>query len=198
MRAADWADIEARVRPDPRAARAGRAGLHRQRRHDPVLGHGHHPAPPQRRHDPDARQPAAAARQHRQARRRPLPGARPLQRAGRPHDGHLREDCRTRSSTGSARAFGFEPPRAHGFDTIAAIEAMHDGRGKVFFAMGGNFAAATPDSAHVHAALRRCALTVHVQHQAQPLAPGARPRGADPAVPGPHRDRPAGRRAAGA
>ncbi|HEY0662803.1 MAG TPA: FdhF/YdeP family oxidoreductase [Lysobacter sp.] len=59
-------------------------------------------------------------------------------------------------------AFGFSPPRAHGFDTIAAIEAMRDGRGKVFFAMGGNFAAATPDSARVHEALRNCALTVHV------------------------------------
>ena len=59
-------------------------------------------------------------------------------------------------------AFDFSPPRAHGYDTIAAIEAMHDGRARVFFAMGGNFAAATPDTARVHAALRRCALTVHV------------------------------------
>jgi molybdopterin-dependent oxidoreductase alpha subunit len=58
--------------------------------------------------------------------------------------------------------FGFEPPRAHGFDTIAAIEAMRDGRAKVFFAMGGNFATATPDTAATHAALRNCALTVHV------------------------------------
>ncbi len=58
--------------------------------------------------------------------------------------------------------FGFDPPRAHGFDTIDAIEAMRDGGGKVFFAMGGNFAAATPDSDVTHAALRRCALTVHV------------------------------------
>jgi molybdopterin-dependent oxidoreductase alpha subunit len=59
-------------------------------------------------------------------------------------------------------AFDFQPPRAHGHDTIGAIEAMHDGRAKVFFAMGGNFAAATPDSARVHEALRRCELTVHV------------------------------------
>ncbi len=58
--------------------------------------------------------------------------------------------------------FGFVPPRAHGFDTIAAIEAMRDGHGKVFFAMGGNFAAATPDSDVVYAALRNCALTVQV------------------------------------
>ncbi|WP_158982214.1 FdhF/YdeP family oxidoreductase [Lysobacter panacisoli] len=59
-------------------------------------------------------------------------------------------------------AFDFAPPREHGYDTIGAIEAMHDGRGKVFFAMGGNFAAATPDTARVHEALRRCELTVHV------------------------------------
>ena len=58
--------------------------------------------------------------------------------------------------------FGFAPPRAPGVDTIGAIEAMRDGRGKVFFAMGGNFAAATPDTAATHAALRNCALTVHV------------------------------------
>jgi molybdopterin-dependent oxidoreductase alpha subunit len=58
--------------------------------------------------------------------------------------------------------FGFAPPREHGYDTIGAIEAMRDGRARVFFAMGGNFAAATPDSAVVHAALRNCALTVQV------------------------------------
>lgn len=58
--------------------------------------------------------------------------------------------------------FGFEPPRQHGVDTIAAIEAMRDGRAEVFFAMGGNFATATPDTAATHAALRNCALTVHV------------------------------------
>ena len=59
-------------------------------------------------------------------------------------------------------AFGFEPPRAPGTDTIGAIEAMRDGKAKVFFAMGGNFAVATPDSAATQAALRNCELTVHV------------------------------------
>src|SRR5690606_13623797 len=58
--------------------------------------------------------------------------------------------------------FGFEPPRAHGFDTIASIEAMIDGRAKVFFGMGGNFAVATPDSDATARGLRNCALTVHV------------------------------------
>ncbi len=60
------------------------------------------------------------------------------------------------------QVFGFDPPRAHGVDTVGAIEAMRDGVGKVFFAMGGNFATATPDTEATHAALRNCALTVHV------------------------------------
>jgi len=58
--------------------------------------------------------------------------------------------------------FGFEPPREHGVDTVGAIEAMLDGRGKVFIAMGGNFAAATPDTAATWRALRQCELTVHI------------------------------------
>jgi molybdopterin-dependent oxidoreductase alpha subunit len=61
-----------------------------------------------------------------------------------------------------AREFNFEPPREHGFDTVAAIKAMHDGRAKVFFAMGGNFLSATPDTEFTAAALRRCKLTAHV------------------------------------
>lgn len=60
------------------------------------------------------------------------------------------------------QVFGFEPPREHGFDTVGAIEAMLDGRGKVFIAMGGNFAAATPDTAATWRALRQCGLTVHI------------------------------------
>ena len=58
--------------------------------------------------------------------------------------------------------FGFEPPRRHGLDTVGAIEAMQAGRAKVFIAMGGNFAAATPDTAATWQALRQCALTVHI------------------------------------
>jgi molybdopterin-dependent oxidoreductase alpha subunit len=58
--------------------------------------------------------------------------------------------------------FGFEPPRAAGYDTVETIQAMRDGRIAVFFAIGGNFAAATPDSGVTEAALGRCALTVQV------------------------------------
>ncbi len=43
--------------------------------------------------------------------------------------------------------FGFEPPREHGCDAVDSIRAMRDGKVDVFFALGGNFAAATPDTA---------------------------------------------------
>jgi len=56
----------------------------------------------------------------------------------------------------------FEPPRKHGFDTVQAIEAMHQGKAKVFFALGGNFLSATPDTEFTATALRRCSLTAHV------------------------------------
>jgi molybdopterin-dependent oxidoreductase alpha subunit len=59
-------------------------------------------------------------------------------------------------------AFEFEPPRNHGFDTVRAIQAMHDGQAKIFFALGGNFLSATPDTEFTAAALRRCRLTAHV------------------------------------
>lgn len=60
------------------------------------------------------------------------------------------------------REFGFTSPRRHGHDTVAAIHAMHEGRAKVFFALGGNFLQATPDTEYTADALRRCRLTVHV------------------------------------
>ncbi|WP_369375823.1 FdhF/YdeP family oxidoreductase [Promicromonospora sp. Populi] len=58
--------------------------------------------------------------------------------------------------------FGFEPPRAHGFDVVDTVRALRDGQLRVFMAVGGNFAAATPDSAVTEAALREVPLTVHV------------------------------------
>jgi len=58
--------------------------------------------------------------------------------------------------------FNFEPPRPHGLDTVHAIQAMHRGEAKVFFALGGNFLSATPDTEYTADALRRCRLTAHV------------------------------------
>lgn len=61
-----------------------------------------------------------------------------------------------------AAEFAFEPPREPGLDTVQAIQAMHGGKAKVFFALGGNFLSATPDTEYTADALRRCRLTVHV------------------------------------
>ncbi|MCW3107356.1 MAG: oxidoreductase alpha (molybdopterin) subunit, partial [Segetibacter sp.] len=60
------------------------------------------------------------------------------------------------------KVYGFEPPREHGYDVVKAIEAMHEGKAKVFFAMGGNFLSATPDTNYTAEAMRKCDLTVHV------------------------------------
>jgi molybdopterin-dependent oxidoreductase alpha subunit len=61
-----------------------------------------------------------------------------------------------------AAEFGIEVPARTGYDTVGAIRAMRDGAVDVFMAVGGNFAAATPDTAVTEAALRSCGLTVHV------------------------------------
>jgi molybdopterin-dependent oxidoreductase alpha subunit len=58
--------------------------------------------------------------------------------------------------------FGFDPPRNHGFNTVEAIQAMLDGRAKLFLAMGGNFLQATPDTQRTARALQRCEMLVHV------------------------------------
>ncbi|CAM5305953.1 FdhF/YdeP family oxidoreductase [Streptomyces hirsutus] len=60
------------------------------------------------------------------------------------------------------KEFGFSPPREHGYDVVRAIRALRDGRAKVFFAMGGNFVSASPDTEVTEAAMRRARLTVHV------------------------------------
>ncbi|MGB5013333.1 MAG: FdhF/YdeP family oxidoreductase [Pyrinomonadaceae bacterium] len=60
------------------------------------------------------------------------------------------------------REFGFAAPAVDGLNTVESIAAMADGRAKVFFAMGGNFAAASPDTAAVTLALANCDLTVQV------------------------------------
>ena len=58
--------------------------------------------------------------------------------------------------------FHFDPPREHGTDTVNTIRAMHRGDIRVFFAMGGNFLAAAPDTDYTAQALKQCRLTAHV------------------------------------
>jgi formate dehydrogenase major subunit len=76
------------------------------------------------------------------------------------------------------KVFGFSPPRAHGHTVVDAVQAMIDGRAKVFIGLGGNFVAAVPDKPIAEAAMRRLRLTVgittklnrgHVVHGEQAL-----------------------------
>jgi molybdopterin-dependent oxidoreductase alpha subunit len=60
------------------------------------------------------------------------------------------------------REFGFTPPAHHGHDTVDAIGAMAAGTATVFIGLGGNFAAAAPDTERTRAALARCQLTVQI------------------------------------
>lgn len=57
---------------------------------------------------------------------------------------------------------GIAVPGRAGYDTVESIRAMRDGHAKVFIGLGGNFAAATPDTAVTEEALAGCELTVHI------------------------------------
>ncbi|TMU50524.1 FdhF/YdeP family oxidoreductase [Flagellimonas algicola] len=58
--------------------------------------------------------------------------------------------------------FDFEPPAKEGLDTVHAIQAMFEGKAKIFVALGGNFVSAASDTAYTAEALQRCKLTVSV------------------------------------
>lgn len=58
--------------------------------------------------------------------------------------------------------FNFAPPRMPGTDSVETIKEMHRGHIRIFFAMGGNFLAASPDTEYTAKALQKCRLTAHV------------------------------------
>ncbi len=60
------------------------------------------------------------------------------------------------------RVFNIQSPRHEGHNTVEAIQAMLEGRSKVFIGLGGNFAAATPDTPVTEQALSQCRLTVNI------------------------------------
>jgi molybdopterin-dependent oxidoreductase alpha subunit len=58
--------------------------------------------------------------------------------------------------------YAFKTPREHGLDTVDSLHTMLAGKAKVFIALGGNFAAATPDTTRTYQALKQCDLTVQI------------------------------------
>src|SRR5690606_10765904 len=60
------------------------------------------------------------------------------------------------------REFGISVPEEPGFHTVDAIRATRDGRAEVCVGLGGNFAAAGPDTEVLAEGLRGCELTVQI------------------------------------
>lgn len=58
--------------------------------------------------------------------------------------------------------FNFTPPQKPGLAVVDTIKAMADNKVKVFIALGGNFAAATPDTQATEQALSQCDLSVQI------------------------------------
>lgn len=111
--------------------------------------------------DPRGRQLPDAARQHRQARGRSVPGPRPLQRPGRPDDGHLGEDARL--LPGRARCRVPVRPAARSRVRLGRRCPRDAGRTRqVFVGVAGNFVRAVSDSDVAETALRSCRLAVQV------------------------------------
>lgn len=73
-------------------------------------------------------------------------------------DHHLRHPFLDRLGT----AFGFEPPRVAGHDTVATIAAMERGEVSAFVMLGGNWVSATPDTHRTARVLEGCDLTVSI------------------------------------
>ena len=163
-----------------------------------LLGDGHHPAPQRGRHGQGDRQPRVPPGQHRQARRRPVPGARPLQRAGRPHDGHLGAGARPLPRRAARRVRLRAAPRARLRHRRRGQGAARRRRQGLLRAWAATSSPPSPTPTVTEEAMRRRRAHRPRLHQAQPLPRRPRPRGADPARARPQREGPHRRpRAAG-
>lgn len=58
--------------------------------------------------------------------------------------------------------YQFDPPSKGGFDTVHSIQAMYEGRAKVFIGLGGNLLAAISDTNYAAKAFQNCDLTVSI------------------------------------
>ena len=64
--------------------------------------------------------------------------------------------------TALEKEFNFKTKPKDGLDAVKSLEAMHDGKAKIFFAMGGNFLLAVPDTLYAEKALSNCDITAQV------------------------------------
>ena len=85
------------------------------------------------------------------------------------------------SSTRCATSSASTRPASTASTPSSAIQAMRDGKARVFIGMGGNFVSAAPDTEVTEAAMRNAALTVHVSTKLNRSHVVTGARGADPA-----------------
>jgi molybdopterin-dependent oxidoreductase alpha subunit len=67
-----------------------------------------------------------------------------------------------RFMTALGKEFNFTPPAKYGYDTVHGFQAMHEGKVKIFVALGGNFLSAGPDTEYGAEAFRRLKLSVQI------------------------------------
>lgn len=60
------------------------------------------------------------------------------------------------------QVFGIKSPRTPGYGVVETIQAIDEGKVKVFIGLGGNFAVATPDTVFTQQALKKCDLVVNI------------------------------------
>jgi formate dehydrogenase major subunit len=63
---------------------------------------------------------------------------------------------------GLDREFGITVPREHGYDVVTSVQAMREGKTKVWMAMGGNMVAAVSDTHAAEEGFRNVGLNVQV------------------------------------
>src|SRR6202045_4749379 len=63
---------------------------------------------------------------------------------------------------GIARTFGFKPPREHGHDAVATMQAIVEGGSQALVCLGGNLAIPMPDPEQCYRAMRMLDLSVHI------------------------------------
>ena len=60
------------------------------------------------------------------------------------------------------KEFNFKTKEEDGFDTVKSLKAMYEKHAKIFFAMGGNFLLAVPDTLYAEKALGNCEIVAQV------------------------------------
>ncbi len=74
----------------------------------------------------------------------------------------IRHTVSTKLNDSFKKVFDFDPPEKDGLDVVHSLKSMHNGKVKVFMALGGNFLSAASDTFYTAEALQNCDLAVSI------------------------------------